>query len=213
MALGGKDKKAEDYQKQIQQLQNAQNSMYNQLAGSAGLLGGLVGVLGNHPLAQQYPGGLVPVDTPKRPPCLDLTKVEALKGVEPHKVHARMPDLVQVITAWRVWRVSDDRLWSLAASKAWEPKKKLEAECNNHRAPHKLCGCGVWGFSTLEKLNGALSGYKPTNVLGKVAMWGRVIECEHGYRAQFAYPTELWLLDKDLEELGYIYGVPVRTLV
>ena len=31
-------------------------------------------------------------------------------------------------------------------------------------------------------------------MLGRVALWGRVIEHEHGYRARFAYPQRLRLL-------------------
>ena len=31
-------------------------------------------------------------------------------------------------------------------------------------------------------------------VLGRVALWGRVIEHEHGYRARFAYPQRLRLI-------------------
>jgi hypothetical protein len=44
-----------------------------------------------------------------------------------------------------------------------------------------------------------------------VSLWGRVVETENGYRAEHAYPSELWLLDDSLEELGMVYDVPVRT--
>ena len=30
-------------------------------------------------------------------------------------------------------------------------------------------------------------------VVGKVALWGKVIEAEHGWRAELAYPTEIWI--------------------
>jgi len=62
----------------------------------------------------------------------------------------------------------------------------------------------------------------PFAVLGKVYLWGRVTVCERGWKAQNAYPAELYLpsdggwdetkLDaKNLED----YGVPVdvRPLV
>jgi hypothetical protein len=32
-----------------------------------------------------------------------------------------------------------------------------------------------------------------SSVYGKVALWGRIIEHERGYRAQYAYPLELWV--------------------
>ena len=31
-------------------------------------------------------------------------------------------------------------------------------------------------------------------MLGRVALWGRVIEHEHGFRAQYAYPQRLRLI-------------------
>ena len=52
-------------------------------------------------------------------------------------------------------------------------------------------------------------------VVGTVEIWGRVIECENGFRSEFAYPKELWLLseDDDLSKLSWTYGVPVRKYV
>jgi hypothetical protein len=55
--------------------------------------------------------------------------------------------------------------------------------------------------------------------LGEVSLWGRVIECERGFRASLAYPRRLYLpadglhrrrgrLVDDLEA----YGVPVEPL-
>lgn len=47
-------------------------------------------------------------------------------------------------------------------------------------------------------------------VVGSVEIWGKVIECENGYRSEFSYPKELWLLRPGLESLSWTYGVPVR---
>jgi hypothetical protein len=57
-------------------------------------------------------------------------------------------------------------------------------------------------------------------VIGKVALWGRVIPAERGYRAQYGYPKRLWLVWESLEpleqpgarriELAAAYGVPVE---
>ena len=61
-------------------------------------------------------------------------------------------------------------------------------------------------------------------VIGEVRLWGRVIEHEHGYRAQFARPTALWLpvgyasqslgIQEVVDSLSRrsaleVYGVPV----
>lgn len=157
-------------------------------------------------------------------PSIDTAKLEALKTVAPHKVERRMPDYVQVITAWRAWKVvyqdGEWRLKALGAEHVWKPKEFVQAECKtghasaapSHPAPAMDCNCGVWAFKELDNLVAAIGNvYGQIKVLGQVSLWGRVIETENGYRAEKAYPSELWLLDSSLEELGLIYDVPVRN--
>lgn len=148
----------------------------------------------------------------------------------------RIPDLVQVITAYRAWRAESVncqvRLFALGQDVIWEPRQKAEAECiqwtfwrklglspnkarpREHEAPDANCGCGIWGFKSFENLRLALGrSYKPS-VIGKVSLWGRVIETENGFRAQYAYPQKLWACSNgwSAEELGLVYGVPVKTV-
>jgi len=52
--------------------------------------------------------------------------------------------------------------------------------------------------------------YHDIGVVGTVSLWGKVIETEHGFRAQYAYPKELWL-DEGMLELGWIYKIPIRA--
>lgn len=155
---------------------------------------------------------------PKPKPAIEPAILAKLQAAEPRKVGPRVPDRIEVITGWRAWgantREGELRLEALGQDTIWEPKKALEARClhSGHPAPHKRCSCGIWAFETLEKLTAALDGeYPNTCILGKVSLWGRVMECKNGYRAQFAYPSELWLLNEEHEQLGYVYGVPVRT--
>lgn len=151
---------------------------------------------------------------------IDATKLEALKTAEPYRVTQRIPDYVQVITAWRAWSVVNEggyRLKALGAEHIWQPKAPVEAACiyssASHPAPQSACTCGVWAFKELNSLVAAIGGtYGEIKVLGQVSLWGRVVETENGYRAEKAYPSELWLLDSSLEELGLIYDVPVRTI-
>ena len=50
------------------------------------------------------------------------------------------------------------------------------------------CSCGIHAF----KMNYHPNDYLDINaIIGIVALWGRVIEHENGYRAEFAYPQEL----------------------
>jgi len=153
-------------------------------------------------------------------PAVDAAKLESLKKAEPYKVAERMPDLMEVITAWRAWRVVNNggyRLKALGTEHIWEPKAQVNAKCDSrsaaHPAPAMECQCGVWAFKELDGLVAAIgTSYGEIKVLGQVSLWGRVVETENGYRAEKAYPAELWLFDSSLEELGLIYDVPVRCI-
>lgn len=50
------------------------------------------------------------------------------------------------------------------------------------------------------------------SIIGRVALWGTVVEHSHGYRAQFAYPLELWVLNDEIaEHLAATYNIPVHN--
>lgn len=167
-------------------------------------------------------GALIP--TVPKVPAIDLAKLDSLKLAEPRKVQKRMPDYVHVLTGWRAWRVDGLRLKALGQNTIWEPKKQLSATCEKsssglitlpapkHEAPQMGCTCGVWAFKDLDRLTQAVDSYSGIQVLGQVSLWGRVVETQNGFRAQYAYPSELWLLNGELEELGWVYDVPVRTV-
>lgn len=150
--------------------------------------------------------------------------VRQLKAVTPAKlanpappVPQKSPDYIGTLTGWRGWEVTDGLLESLGTDVTWEPKVAPKSQCrraktSHHYGPQKNCTCGYWSFKSLELLTQSLCGYKNTVVIGTVEIWGRVIECTNGYRSEFAYPKELWLLKDGLESLSWTYGVPVRTL-
>jgi len=173
-------------------------------------------------MQQAFLGSLLGGQGPAAPPVLaiDLKKLDALKNAQPRVVTQAMPDSIVPVVAWRAWRVTTklNGQWTLKAlgqDGLWEPKKMMEAKCSggqDHPAPHRDCNCGIWSFRTLEELLPALKGYDNVKVLGQVSIWGRVLECENGFRSQFAYPKELWLLDETMEQIGYAYGVPIRTV-
>jgi hypothetical protein len=66
-------------------------------------------------------------------------------------------------------------------------------------------------------------GYAHQDVLGEVYLWGKIIEHEHGYKAQYAYPKKLYVGNQcsdgvmgiDIEALasyiGFVYGVPIEV--
>lgn len=116
-----------------------------------------------------------------------LRTVEALTSTEP-------------IMAWRTWTLSGRRdgtgvrLRPIAGSaRAWPPLQPARAACTRprlHRAPELGCACGIYGTRTTDLLRRT----KDPAVIGRVALWGRVIQHELGYRAELAYPQRLRLV-------------------
>lgn len=117
-------------------------------------------------------------------------------------VASRLQTIVAVepIEAWRAWSLTGRRDGSrlrlrpiAGRSHPWPPMREAEARCRlarMHEAPNPDCSCGLHGVRDIEFLRHA----KSPAVVGTVAMWGRVVEHEHGYRAQFAYPQRLHLV-------------------
>ena len=151
------------------------------------------------------------------------------------------PDYFEPFEAWRVWKVVREgrtfRLGSVIQKTLWPTGEALTAEClrarhrlrrvfgrHGHVAPQPPCECGVYA-APLEHIGQYLVP-APCNgvarVLGRVALWGTVIECERGYRASHAYPIRIyvpadagdpWRLawDEIAVGLGH-YRVPVELL-
>lgn len=137
-------------------------------------------------------------------------------------------------TGWRCWRVlPHERLGAtstirLCASgthglpKVWEPRAASRAVCakfrTTHEAPWPDCDCGFYAYRTradaLDHLQTFVDGNNGNEALGwafgRVSVWGRVVECEYGYRAEYAYPYELTVHAEDAALAGAVravYGV------
>jgi len=79
------------------------------------------------------------------------------------------------------------------------------------------CWCGIYACKHWEHQD-VDSRY---GLVGIVALWGRVFEHEDGYRAQYAYPLELWYpwqdeydaqerFNKMMVPIGNLYKVRVQ---
>jgi hypothetical protein len=100
----------------------------------------------------------------------------------------------------------------------WPTDEDRVAKCfalRGHDAPQRDCNCG---FSAYYELPAEPELPAPEAIWGAIAAWGRVIECERGFRAQFARPIAL--LDRhnpdDRRERGRravrasdAYGIPL----
>lgn len=123
-------------------------------------------------------------------------------------------------------------LFSLNEGVPWAAGKRMEATCNRpvtlpddmrwtilyethaHVAPHENCTCGLYAVTYPERAPVA-------EILGRVNLWGKIVPGTDGYRAQYGYPKDLYVMErggkaKELQqvcdELEKAYGVPARPV-
>lgn len=100
----------------------------------------------------------------------------------------------------------------------WEPGKPLEAQClcvvaptGRHSPPQPHGHCGIYAMKDLMRL---IEGPMAHFVWGAVLLSGRVIEHEHGYRAERAQVAALFSrpaarISPSPGHLARLYGVPL----
>lgn len=79
--------------------------------------------------------------------------------------------------------------------------------------PGPGCTCGL--YATTDKLYAAEYLGDGTTVIGRVALWGNVIEHGSGYRAEYGYPLALWCPGNRLKEYAVLlaeYNVPIHDI-
>lgn len=127
----------------------------------------------------------------------------------------RAPDGIEPRIGWRVWNAVEDdgalRLGSLVYETIWPPALRFEARCRRplallpwarpplHEPPNVDCCCGIYAvaradvavhYLTARAEHGSRSSPR---VLGRVSLWGRIVECDGGWRAAFGYPEHLYV--------------------
>jgi hypothetical protein len=133
------------------------------------------------------------------------------------------------IVAWRIWRVRGGGLCAVVWGTPWLPRKRFEARCDGrpspywqpygdraaHHAPESACECGIYAFKA--RVDAELLAREKVDhdviAVGRVSLWGHVLETEHGYRAEFAYPYDLVLLggtDELARRIRSAYAVDVE---
>jgi hypothetical protein len=132
-----------------------------------------------------------------------------------------VPDAIEPITAFRVWRVNEDlELQSLGSDTSWPPGGWLTARCERkqHSAPHWGCSCGLYSAKEINTVLMLASIHMPQDlagpmiVLGRVHLSGKVIEHDDGYRAERARVIQILPVSgsrSHAEAVAARYGVPV----
>lgn len=106
-------------------------------------------------------------------------------------------EINEVINAWRVWRlVSNGKnailrscvtgaMWEAGVPMAATEKLLARQKYNGVYAYKKEIEPKDYGYTIADGSEGEIL------VHGRIALWGKVIEHEEGYRAEFAYPTHI----------------------
>jgi hypothetical protein len=127
---------------------------------------------------------------------------------------SRIPDRIEPAQGWRVWDVvlldGTPRLCSLAFWSIWIPGRAVQATCRRaplegvvaglppHDAPAEACRCGIYATARLAETlaySREVGRRRDTvhRVVGRVSLWGTVIECEGGWRSALGYPAALFV--------------------
>ncbi len=148
-----------------------------------------------------------------------------------------VPDYCVALTGHRAWRFAESGnkvfLFGIGdGAKFWTPYEAMRATCLTEAksggstwdraddtfthlrdgeivpAPVKGCTCGLWAYKTAD----AQAVKNHQYVWGTVALWGRVIEHEIGWRSEFAYPMALHAATEDIaRKVTLTYGVPCEV--
>src|SRR5262245_56731545 len=121
-------------------------------------------------------------------------------------------------------------LANLGNDTIYVPNEKIEAHCEQYstigtsvlrkdhseqQAPHLTCMCGIYAYKEKPRLLREIRNVGLRLVYGEINLWGKVIEHEDGYRAQFGYPKRLWCtpaIEPLAGWIGYVYGVPCEVM-
>jgi hypothetical protein len=115
----------------------------------------------------------------------------------------------ECLVGWRGWELAMPHYLTTGGAPitVWMPGEATEAICRvfryrpneehsaDQRIPADNCQCGIYAFKTPYKLR--QDNYLNQSLLGEVWLWGKVIECTMGFRAEYAYPKALYLPSLD----------------
>jgi hypothetical protein len=123
--------------------------------------------------------------------------------------------VTEPLSGWRAWQIVATRrgpaLASWSVSALWPARRPLEARCALHGPrPSAHHMCGIHAFQAREEMLAYLESGEDAPLLfsrrpqralgiavGRVSGWGRAVIHARGWRAQFAYPYDLYLLRGD----------------
>jgi hypothetical protein len=157
---------------------------------------------------------------------------QAMQGLSMNVIpmpHEKLKDLgvgIEPIVGYRdfyVTLVNGAMVLTSRNGAVWNPIEKHRALCTpqgqtaqlldlRHDSPNEFCNCGIYAFDAPDHHDMKMSNA----VWGEVNLWGNVLICDSGYRAQFAYPKTLFVVNNGtetihwvVEKLTELYMIPV----
>ncbi len=145
-----------------------------------------------------------------------------LSAPNPTKLPDPEETCVFALTGWRRWVTPMFQELLLSNNRTiWAPYEKLEAKCLasgfaglvNKNCAGIHCGCGIYAYKKQQDAEWGENRPETDNhIWGEVWLWGRVVEHQTGYRAQYAYPKSLVDTGGIARRLATVYGCEVITV-
>lgn len=119
--------------------------------------------------------------------------------------------IVSAITGYRAWNVPlfVDELRSVAKASKWKPYERFEAQCESAQCSGVSCSCGIYAFNQMALVQKEYTQIDRSKryVYGECWLWGRVLECADGYRAQFGYPKAFVNNGAIAKRMAEVFGI------
>ena len=124
------------------------------------------------------------------------------------------------IIGWRSWRLCNGLLQSVIVSYTWHPG--VFNRSSSKRVGYYNYNPGYHAFRHKEQAerDASMHAFRSPVVIGSVAMWGEVIEHQHGWRSEYAAVRSIIKINGDIAfrskqrlllDLGEKYGCSVVT--
>lgn len=129
---------------------------------------------------------------------------------------SNIPDYFTPLVGWRVWSGYDPislGLKALTNNYYWVPDAPLTCKCECCGGPTKPSMTNMQGFYAFKSLRDLIRqrahvyhrGYHQSAshhmpIVGQVYLWGTIVDCEFGYRAEKAYPKSLLVCSEEVKE-------------
>jgi len=159
-----------------------------------------------------------------QPMIIGASQIEEKQPVELEDAGLTLEPIVGYRDFEILWRTDDCRLYS-RNGEMWAPRERMVAVCVSqgrqfidHDAPDANCErkCGIYAFSSPSHKDLQVSS---AAVWGEVNLWGEVLICPTGWRAEYAYPKTLFVRDHGTKMSGRVrdrleaaYGIPVHLV-